>query len=371
MTLQKEIDKKRKEIHTDSYSMSIGELINLYRDGEIDVHPEFQRFFRWSAQQRTDLIESILLGIPLPPIFVYQREDGVWDVIDGIQRLSTIFQLVGALKDEDKKKVDPLVLEKAKYLPSLEGKVWQRWAPNINAKDTFSKEQQLFIKRSKLDVTIILRQSDEDSKYELFQRLNRGGSLLSDQEVRNCILVMLNRDFFKWLQSLSAYSAFQDCIALSDRAIEERYDMELALRFLVFHDIDEDEIKNIGDLNAFLSRKMISIAKNKRFDFETNERVFKGVFDLLSSVLSADSFRRYDSKKKKFLGGFSVSAFEVVAFGIGYSFDELDDDYKNKIEQAVKELWNNNAFLKSSGSGVRASSRIPKTVPIGREVFGE
>src|SRR5438128_53203 len=101
--LQAEIDSRRKEIKTDSYPMSIGELANLYRDGELDIHPEFQRFFRWSDFQKSRWIESVLLGIPLPSIFVAQREDGVWDVVDGLQRLSTLFQFMGLLRDHSDK----------------------------------------------------------------------------------------------------------------------------------------------------------------------------------------------------------------------------------------------------------------------------
>jgi uncharacterized protein with ParB-like and HNH nuclease domain len=89
--LQAEIDKKRQEIRPDSYSMSIGEWISLYQQGEVEIHPEFQRFFRWNDYQKTRLIESIILGLPIPPIFVSQRDDGVWDVVDGLQGLSTIY----------------------------------------------------------------------------------------------------------------------------------------------------------------------------------------------------------------------------------------------------------------------------------------
>src|SRR5688572_24146371 len=108
--LQAEIDSRRKEIKTDSYPMSIGELANLYKDHELDIHPEFQRFFRWSDFQKSRWIESVLLGIPLPSIFVAQREDGVWDVVDGLQRLSTLFQFMGLLRDQNDKPVKPLVL---------------------------------------------------------------------------------------------------------------------------------------------------------------------------------------------------------------------------------------------------------------------
>lgn len=92
MGLKEEIAEKRKEIIVDSYPMSIGEMMNLYRDGELDVHPEFQRFYRWDEEQKSKLIESILLGIPIPPIFVSQKINGKWDVIDGQQRLLVLCQ---------------------------------------------------------------------------------------------------------------------------------------------------------------------------------------------------------------------------------------------------------------------------------------
>lgn len=84
MSLQDEILVKTSKIFRESYQMSIGELLNLYRDGEMDIHLEFQRVFRWSEYQKTRLIESIMLNIPIPPIFVSQNDDGVWDVIDGV-----------------------------------------------------------------------------------------------------------------------------------------------------------------------------------------------------------------------------------------------------------------------------------------------
>ena len=73
MELQQEIDKTRAEIRTDGYPISIGEWISIYEKGELDIHPEFQRFFRWSLRQKSRLIESLLLGIPVPQIFVAQR----------------------------------------------------------------------------------------------------------------------------------------------------------------------------------------------------------------------------------------------------------------------------------------------------------
>ncbi|WP_330995983.1 DUF262 domain-containing protein [Burkholderia stagnalis] len=95
MSLKKDVDSKRREISSDNLSMSIGEILNLYKDKELDIHPEFQRVFRWGIQQKSRLIESLLLGIPLPSLYVSTNDLGVWEVIDGVQRLSTIFEFMG------------------------------------------------------------------------------------------------------------------------------------------------------------------------------------------------------------------------------------------------------------------------------------
>src|ERR1039457_4674894 len=122
-SLESDIEAKAQEIHADAYPMSIGELLSLYRDGELDIHPEFQRFFRWSDVQKSKFIESILLGIPIPSIFVAQRDDGVWDVVDGVQRLSTIFEFTGILRNDLDQLYAPLLLIGTDYLPNLDGMV--------------------------------------------------------------------------------------------------------------------------------------------------------------------------------------------------------------------------------------------------------
>jgi len=249
MNLAEQINNKRREIKTDGYPMSIGEWISMYESKELDIHPEFQRFYRWTLSQKTGLIESILLGIPLPPIFVSQRADGVWDVVDGLQRLSTIFQFVGILKNEEGKSVEPLVLQKTKYLPALQDIQWNN---DADPKKSLPKDLQLVIKRSKISASIVLKESDETAKYDLFQRLNTGGSELSPQEVRNCLLVMINKPFFEWLKNLPQDEAFIATTALSDRPLEEAYDVELALRFALLAQIQESDIKSMRDVGDFL-----------------------------------------------------------------------------------------------------------------------
>lgn len=229
MSLIDEINAKSKEVSTDKYSMSIGEIISMYSEGDLDIHPEFQRFYRWTISQKTRLIESFLLNIPVPSIFVSQREDGVWDVVDGLQRLSTIFQFVGIYRDADEQILPPLKLEGTDMLPSLEGKYYDK---KDDEENSFPPEVRRYLKRTKIDFVIIKKESDETSKYEIFQRLNTGGTSLSDQEVRNCLMVMENSNKFNILQNLSTDTHFINTLRLSDKNFEERYDLELVTRFV-------------------------------------------------------------------------------------------------------------------------------------------
>lgn len=366
MALQDEIIKQSAQIKTDSYPMSIGELLNLYRDGELDVHPEFQRVYRWSDTQKTRLIESILLGIPIPPIFVAQRTDGVWDVVDGVQRMSTILQFIGELKDQEDNLVPALVLGKTKFLPSLDKMTWD----GPDKAHRFTKSQQLYLKRARIDVKIVLKESDEKSKYELFMRLNTGGSPLEPQEVRNCLMIMAFPKMYEWITALSSEPTFREAISLSDRAIDEQYHMELATRFLMFRTLPEAELDKVGDIGDFLNDNLETLYAWKPARKTVEESAFKKTFAFIHGELGDDAFKKYDKEKGKFLGGFSISAFEVVSFGVGHNVKK--DGSIPAIagfEKKVQSIWSNAQFAKYSGSGVRASSRIPEIVPMGRQLF--
>jgi Protein of unknown function DUF262 len=367
MALQEEIDKTRAEIRSDGYAISVSEWMSIYEKGELDIHPEFQRFFRWSLRQKSRLIESLLLGIPIPQIFVAQRADGVWDVVDGLQRLSTIFEFAGILLDEKKKRLPPLTLEATTYLPGLGNR---RWEDAKHPDQSLTTAQRLLIKRAKISVSIILKESDEMAKYELFQRLNTGGSMLSDQEVRNSILVMMNPNLYKWIRNLSRDEHFKTCVALSERPIDEQYDMELVLRFVVFRRMPPTELKTIGDVGEFLTEKAKALAQDKSFDYEEEGAAFRETFALLASTLEDNAFRRYDKSKQRFVGAFSVSAFEAIAIGMGYNPNTAAEN-PDTVEKKVKTMWADKEFVENSGSGVRASSRIPTIIPYGRVTFAK
>ncbi|MCC8256627.1 DUF262 domain-containing protein [Vibrio campbellii] len=362
MTLLSQIEDKRKEIFTDSYPMSIGELVNLYKDGDLEINPAFQRFFRWSQSQKVRLIESILLGIPLPSIFVAQRDDGVWDLVDGLQRISTILSFMNELKNEQGQIEEGLKLSATEYLPLLEGVTWD------NEDNRFDSSLKRLFKREKIEIKIIKKESDTSTKFELFQRLNTGGSQLSDQEVRNCLLIMLNEEFYKILVDLSKDQNFNETISITERLYEERYEMELILRLLALANTPDDELKNIPDVSDFLTDKLKYFSDGE-MNWDNEKQILAKTFRIINATLSDNAFKRRVGED--FKGGFQLSIFEVIAVGTYLYLKTGHDEalLPNLLRQISNELGTNEVFTRYSGSGSKANYRWPKIVPLAKSLF--
>jgi Protein of unknown function DUF262 len=369
--LQEEIDRQRQDIRSDGYSMSIGELVSLYESQEIEIHPEFQRFFRWSDYQKNSLIESILLGIPIPPIFVAQRDDGVWDVIDGLQRLSTIYQFLGKLKDEKGALISPIILQETNYLPSLEGK---KWEDKNDEENSLTKSQQLGFKRTKINVVIIQKESNKKTKYELFQRLNSGGSICTPQEVRSCILVSVNPQMYQWMKKLSENEDFRSCINLSETLEEEQYDMEILSKYLILRNI-KIETQTISNIAGFITDKIQEAASNPFFNYEEEQKAFETTFKILNQTTKENTFRKYDPATDKFSRGFLLAPFEVIAMGIGYHYKKYEavisaGEINNlDIKGNLKQMWLSEDYQNAYGRGKDSKTRVPKLIPLGRKLF--
>jgi hypothetical protein len=361
-SLQEEIEKGRQTVRAEAYSMSIGEIVNLYRSKEIVIRPEFQRLFRWRPEQKARLIESLLLGIPIPSIFVMQRSDSVWEVIDGLQRLSTILEFMGELRDEETGELlPPSAMTETEYLDSLEGVRFDA----DGASSSLTVGQRLSFKRAKLDLKILLPESDAKAKYELFDRLNTGGSVPTPQEIRTSQLLMRDRTFSKWIEDLRSFQPFQSCIGISDRRYDEQYDLELVGRYLSLLHSTGGELKGLGNMDSFLSKKIFSLAGDESFDRPGEADRFQRLFLLLAQTAGEDAFRRYDTGRKRFLGSFSVSAFEAISVGVAKNLDKWESasDGEPRLQDRIQKLWSNTIFRTRSGSGVAASNRVPYIIP--------
>jgi hypothetical protein len=364
--LESQVENLRRTIAADGYPMSIGELTSLYRDGELIIRPEFQRLFRWNSLQKSRLVESILLGIPLPSIFVSQRKDGKWELVDGLQRVSTILQLQGELRGEGGGASEPLVLEGTKYLPGLEGRVWSSPDKGIE----LGAALKLDIKRAKFDVKILKRESSEATKFDLFQRLNSFGSSLTPQEVRSALLVGASPEFFAWLQQLAHHPSFESTVQLAPSDMDVQYDVELVLRFLVLHKRPETEltVTALRDFPQVLDDESLKLAEAYPRGADRLAKTFRATFDHVEAHGGESVFSRWDARTSAFRGAFLNSAFEIIALGLGYHIAS-GTKHKQDLLAVAKGLWTRPEMRAGFATGRATESRLARFVPLGRELL--
>lgn len=366
--LSKEIEVSQRLVRTDAYQMSIGEVVNMYKDNELVINPDFQRLFRWESSQKSKLIESILLGIPLPPIFVFERENAKWELVDGLQRVSTILEFMGLLREADGTLLPPSYLEGTKYLPSLRNTVWEKSSaiPDLAVKDQVELEKtaQLSVRRARLGVEILKRPSDNKTKFDLFQRLNSGGTPANPQEIRNCVIIMVNADYFKFLRKLSDDQSFRNVIALTEDQEEKQKHLEYLCRFMAHTFVDYDEKL---DVEEYIDNAMQSLAE------EANEAKVKDCFEftfkVLNEVKGSNALRRQVDGQP--VGRVGLAAFESVAVGIGKNFKEIRalPDPVGFVAQRLTEIWGSKEISSFNAAGVRGTLRIARSVPFGANWF--
>ena len=273
----------------------------------------------------------------------------------------------GNLEDENGNLLQPLCMCKAEYLPSLEGKLWKADDKQKEIGDDIQK----FFRAEKIDVKILLRESDDQAKYELFQRINTGGTPLSDQEVRNCILIMINRDAFFWMEELSRLDQFKTCCPLTDRLSLERYELEMVLRFLILHNIETDKISDVSDLSQFLTSEMRSRFSSQKIDLVGPSDLFKRTFKILDDACGDDALRKYDAVKQRFKGPFLISAFELIALGVAANIEFVENKGSAWLAGKIKAIWSDVRADGIYGQGVSTARRLPKTLAMGRAFFSE
>ena len=368
--LAEEILSAQKLMRTDAYQMSVGEIVNMYTEGEIVIAPEFQRFFRCGIRQKSKLLESLLLGIPLPPIFVFEREDGAWELIDGLQRVSTILEFMGRLQDPEGGMYPPSYLEATKYLPSLHNAVWEQTdlisdVP-INEQAPLDKAQQFAIRRGRMGIEILKRPSDVQTKYELFQRLNAGGTQANAQELRNCIMLMVNPDYCRAIEAAAKDGSFQSVAALTEVQEQKQRHMEIAVRFLVHANIEYEGRQDVED---YIDSGIIELARNGAQDSDASQ--IRRVFQLLDDVAGKNALRRYENVQH--IGKVGLVGLEVIAVGIAKNLEAIlglgRDNAKDFVKGKIENFWRTPECAEFSAHGLRGTSRIQRTVPFGAEWF--
>lgn len=367
MSLQVEIDKAKRTVNTDSLSFSLNEFISMYENNEININPAFQRTFRWGIAQQSNLVESLFIGVPLPPIFVYENPDGTWELVDGLQRSSTILKFFGKLKSPDAGDIEPpSILVGTKYLPSLNNAVWERSEriPDVlvDEQKPLDIAQQLFLKRCRINIEVLKQPSSISTKFDLFQRLNRGGAVANDQEVRTCFVVMKNPVFAAAISDMAQNENFRALCQLSEDSIRKQQDVEYVTRIVchAFRDLVGRE-----DLNEFLDRAIMEIIDT--VDVNLVKNTFTRTVDLAYSACGESALIPTVSRRRVF----TLQGLESILVGIARNVDSINglNDSVAYVKGRIDAFWQSDDARVYTSSGMKASDRISRTIPLGVKWF--
>lgn len=360
--LKNQIDNSKYDVYVDSYPMSLLELINLYKEGDIYLKAEYQRVFKWTDEQKTKLIESLFLSLPIPPIFLYQDDNAIWEVVDGIQRLSTIFQFVGILKNEKDENYPSLKLTEAPKLSSLKGLKY----------DDFPDDLQREFRKFKLDLVIISKKSKKEIKLEVFRRLNGFGTQLNRQELRNALTLLLDPEYFRFLEKLTSFAPFLNCFDFKPEQISDKKHYEYIIRYLILRQKNlllEFSASSETKIDDLFDHSIINIIENNLISIYEEETLFKRIFNFLYTYLGTDSFKKYYHTEDIFKFQIRESIFDVIIPGLSQNIEFYESNHEQFIEK-VKGLYaDDSPFEIVLRPNPRAIDRMKKLIIVSEDYF--
>lgn len=323
-----QIPKELRKIRTQAYDKSVEDTVRMIEKGRIFLQPDFQRYSQvWDYKTASQLIESVLLNVPIPPIYVAEEDDGSWNIIDGLQRLTSFknfyegkFKLRGldSLKELNKQSYESL---------------------NQNAKS--------ILDNGSLRIILITKESHPEMKYDVFMRLNRGSVKLTEQELRNCLYRGSLNDLIKDLRN---NTQLLDILNL-EKPHKRMDDAELILRYFALSENFDRENISIsgykGIMKTFLNAYM---DKNKNMcEEQVNDlkEKFNSTLNKVYSIFGKNSFKRIESNGE-FYRWINKAIYDFIMLSFENYPLEILINNKEKILEALKTCVNENKDFEDS-----------------------
>lgn len=349
-------------------------LLTRLKEGELDLSPDFQRRANlWNDVRKSSLIESMLLKIPIPSLYVSEDRDGNYAVVDGLQRLCAIAHFVNvtalnsAVNLDKRSRLNPLRL---KDLQSLREYIDVSY-------DELPRPLQRRIKETELTLHIIRASTPNEVKFNIFSRINQGGLPLTAQEIRNAIYPGAWRT---WTHRLAESNSF---LKATEKKIkgERMEDLELVLRFVALCSMRPDEKKRPADQNL---DDFLNHAVEKRFaDWNEDrwkdiERLFNRSLDAATKIFGRIAFRKYSSPDGARLP-INRGLFETETVALAnFNEDELNKLAANssRVIEKFHSYFNedkefSNALLYATGKGSASNKRLEKMEKIFKDVIND
>jgi len=312
---QKETEKPK--IYTEQSDPEIRGLYEKFTSGRLDIRPAFQRNEVWTDITSSLLIESALLDIPIPVIYLAEELNEKLSTIDGQQRLSAFFKFIRG----------KYALKGLEYHSELNGKHFKELDKTLQEK----------IKDTKIRTIVIKKESDADLKYQIFERLNTGTVALVEQEIRNCVFRGKYNDTLKQLANNKEYLfLLTQGSKKREEKMKKRLDhIEHVLRFAAFYHKKYD----MNSLKKFLNNDMRIYSNDEIFtkkEADALRKAFKTALSINKSLFGINAFRKYDNGNIDNPNGAWKPAFNIILYEL--SMVSLARYNKNNLMQHLDEI---------------------------------
>ena len=350
-----ELELKDRRVHSEKSDRTIFELSRQHKRGRLRLNPEFQRYYIWDDVTASRLIESVFLEVPIPIIYLAEEDSGTYSIIDGQQRLRSLFKFL----DND------LTLKGLQVFKELNGKEYQGLGADLQNK----------LENYTIRVIEIRKESHPAVKFEIFERLNRGSFKLNNQELRNCIY---RGRYNSLLKELAEDKDFMFLLGLK-QPHKRMFDRELVLRFLSFY--HSTYLKYTPPMKRFFHLNMEKY-KDLTPEHENELRtVFKESVQMTKMVLGNNAFKRFMPGTEKDLNGFwekrkiNQALFDIIMFGFTqYKKNQIVGLTDSIREELIWLMTHDKEFIDSilisTSSRDKVYTRFEKWIHSLKEVLG-
>ncbi|WP_432026976.1 DUF262 domain-containing protein [Streptomyces sp. 1222.5] len=341
---------KQRDLLTSVLDYNLRSLTDLVKNKQIDLSPNYQRRNRWKDDRKSQLIESFLMNVPIPNIFLNEDAYGHYSVIDGKQRLTAISDfLFGRF--------------------ALTGLTVFGEANGLRFDELPTTLQTILETRANLRAVIILRQSDPDIKYQVFQRLNTGGIRLNPQEIRNSAWPGKLNDM---ILEESVTSDFHKLLGIRDRnksaIYSEMRDAEFVLRYLTFRNNWNTFSGGMGrKLDTFMADHHdmpISEVEEARAEFRTAARKARVAF-------GENAFQRWSPEKQSWRRQVLASLYDAEIFAVGEFSEESLREHSAEIIEGVQKLFSYSRFRRAVDAATNTPSYFRDRINMMRDMISE
>lgn len=343
--LEGQLKDKRAKVDVDRINFSVREIVRMYADNELIIAPSYQRKYRWPKNVASRFIESIFLGLPIPPIFVATNDNFSWEVVDGLQRISTLILYMADDENVRNSVSSPhaLKLQDLEILTELNGMGY----------NDLPQPLKLYLARQALQVIALTDKSDKSVRFDLFERLNTGSISLSPQEVRTAVY---GGRFLSFIEELSTDRHFASLLKLQAKNKNDGTKTEQVLKFFAYKN---DSASFNGAVTKFLNSYAEAMEKdNSRFDYINEERIFRATMEYLANLMGGDPFLRSGTKVTPLV------QFEAAAVGAGILI-------QNGIELKTPKIdWlNDEALVKASTGRSNTRAMLDRRINRAMQIF--